>query len=174
MEKEGIVIILVSAVLFFSSGCVSEPGIDKGKLLELNRTAQELKVAIASGKPCDVQDSVLQGLASGAEALKNKAASKEERDLIAAYSNLVTTYRDGLLLCRSQNNLSEFQFVPKGRIYVFQELDPVVEKYGLPTERHLYKPTGQHWRSISTDSIKVIWESAQSQIKNIEIMINYK
>jgi len=174
MKQEGIVILLVSAMILFFSGCVSEPGIDKGKLSELYRTAQELRSAIASGKPCDVQDSVLQGLASETVAVKDKAASKEERDLVAAYSNLVTTYRDGLLLCRSQNNLSEFPFVPKGRIYVFQELDPVVEKYGLPTERHLYKQTGQYWRSISADSIKVIWESALTQIKNIEIMMNYK
>jgi hypothetical protein len=173
MRQDGIVIILLSSIMLFGSGCVSEPGIDKGKFSELNRTARDLKTSIASGKPCDAPDTLLQRLVSGIAALKNKTASKEESDLIEAYSRLLTTYKDGLLLCKYRTHLSQFQFVPKGRIYVVQELDPLVEKYGLPTESHLYRPTGAYWRSIAGDSIKVIWESAESQIKNIENMVNY-
>jgi hypothetical protein len=164
---------LLSAIMLFGPGCVSEPGIDKGKFSELNRIAHDLKTAIKSGKPCDVPDTLLQRLASGTAALKDKTASKGERDLIEAYSRLLTTYNDGLLLCQYQTPSSQFQFVPKGRIYVFQELDPLVQKYGLSTESHLYSPTGVHWRSISGDSIKVIWESAEFQMKNIENMLNY-
>jgi len=159
--------------MLFGPGCVTEPGMDKGKFSELNRTAQDLKTSLASGKPCDAPDTLLQRLVSGIAALKNKTASKEENDLIEAYSRLLTTYRDGLLLCRYRTHLSQFQFVPKGRIYVVQELDPLVEKYGLPTESHLYGPTGVHWRSIAGDSINVIWESAEFQIKNIENMVKY-
>lgn len=146
---------------------------DKGKFSELNRTAQDLKASLASGKPCDAPDTLQQRLASGIEALKNKTASQEERGLIDAYSRLLTTYKDGLLLCRYRTHLSQFQFVPKGRIYVVQELDPLVEKYDLPTESHVYGPTGVHWRSIAGDSINVIWVSAEFQIKNIENMVNY-
>lgn len=173
MRQEGIVIILLSAMMLFSPGCVSEPGIDKGKFTELNRITQDLKTAIKSGKPCDVPETLLQRLASGTAALKDKTTSKGERDLIEAYSRLLTTYSDGLLLCQYQNPSSQYQFVPKGRIYVFQELDPLVQKYGLSMESHLYSPTGVHWRSISGDSIKVIWESAEFQMKNIENMLNY-
>jgi len=85
----------------------------------------------------------------------------------------LTTYNDGLLLCKYRTHLSQFPFVPRGRIYVFQELDPLVLKYDLPTESHVYRPTGLHWRSIAGDSIKVIWERAESQIKNIEVMVKY-
>ena len=173
MRQDGIVIILLSSIMLFGSGCVSEPGIDKGKFSELNRTALDLKTSITSGKPCDAPDTLLQRLASGIAALKNKTASKEENNLIEAYSHLLTTYKDGLLLCQYHTQLSQFQFVPKGRIYVVQELDPLVEKYGLPTETHLYRPTGAYWRSIAGDSIKVIWESAETQITNIENMVNY-
>ncbi len=173
MRQDRIFIPLFSAMLLFVSGCVSEPGTDKGKFLELNRTAEDLKTAITSGNPCDVPDTLQRRLDSGIAALKDRAASKGEYDLIAAYSHLLTAYRDGLLLCQSRTLLSNFQFVPQGRIYVSQELDPLVKKYGLPTERHLYKPTGQYWRSIDGDSIKVIWESVQMQIKNIENMMNY-
>jgi len=173
MRQDRIVILLFSVIILFISGCVSEPGIDKGKFLELNRTVEDLKTAITSGNPCNVPDTLQRRLASGIAALKDKAASKGERDLVAAYSHLLTAYKDGLLLCQSRTMLSNFQFVPQGRIYVSQELDPLVEKYGLSTERHIYRPTGQYWRSIDGDSIKVIWESVQIQIKNIENMMNY-
>ncbi len=173
MRRHCIVILLFSVVMLFTSGCVLEPGIDKGKFSELNRAAQDLMTAISSGNPCDLPETLQQRLASGIAALQDRVASKGERDLVAAYSRLLNTYKDGLLLCQSRAHLSNFQFVPQGRIYVSQELDPLVEKYGLSTERHLYRPTGQYWRSIDGDSIKVIWESAQIQIKNIENMVNY-
>lgn len=167
------IITLMSAILLFVSACVSEPGLDKGKFAELDRAGQDLKAALRTGNPCDIPDTVLQRLASGATALKDRTASKAERDLVSAYANLVTISRDGLLLCRSRSHLSGFEFVPKGRIYVTQELDPLVERYDLPTESHVYKSTGAHWKSISGDSIKVIWERAEAQIKNIEVMLKY-
>ncbi len=160
-------------LLLLAPGCVVEPGLDKAKFAELNRAAQDLKTAIRSGRHCDIPDTVLLRLVAGTAALKDKTASKAERDLLSAYLNLLATCQDGMLLCRSRTHLAEFQFVPKGRIYVTQELDPLVEKYDLPTERHLYKPTGKYWRSVSEDSITMIWESAQAEIKNIENMVNY-
>jgi hypothetical protein len=173
MRQDNIVIIFLSAIMFFSSGCVSEPGIDKGKFSELNRTARDLQNSITSGNPCDVPDRLLQKLVSETAALKDKTASKGESRVIEAYSHLLTTYKDGLLLCQYRTQMNQFQFVPRGRIYVFQELDPLVDKYALSTESHLYKPTGVYWKSIAGDSIKVIWESAEIQLKNIENMVNY-
>jgi hypothetical protein len=167
------VVILASALLLSALGCAAEPGLDKGKFSELDRAGQDLKAALRSGDPCDIPDTVLQRLASGTAAVKDKTASKAERDLVSAYANLVAISRDGLLLCRSRGHLSGFEFVPKGRIYVTQELDPLVEKYELPTESHVYRPTGARWKSISGDSIKVIWERAEVQIRNIEVMLKY-
>jgi hypothetical protein len=172
-SKPTLVMIVLSAIMLFGPGCVSEPGIDKGKFSELNRVAQDLKTAIASGRPCDVPETLLQRLAAGTAALRNKTTSQDESFVLEAYAHLLTTYKDGLLLCQYQTQMSQFPFVPKGRIYVFQELDPLVQKYDLPTESHVYKPTGVHWRSIAGDSGKVIWESATFQIKNIENMVNY-
>jgi hypothetical protein len=173
MRQGGIVIVFLAAMMLLSSGCTWEPGIDKKKFSELNRTARELQASVTPDKPCDVPDSLLQRLASGTAALKDKAATRSERDVLAAYSRLLATYRDGVLLCQYRNQLHQFEFVPPGRIYVSQELDPLVDKYGLSTESHLYGPTGARWRSIDGNSIKVIWESAEVQIKNIENMVNY-
>jgi hypothetical protein len=173
MRQDSIAIILLSAVMLFASGCVAEPGLDKGKFSELNRAAQDLKTAIRSGRGCEVPDTMLQRLASETAALKDGTASKTERDLLSAYSHLLAIAEDGLLLCQSRTHLTNFEFVPKGRIYVTQELDLIVEKYDLPTERHLYRPTGTYWRSISGNSITVVWESAEDEIRNIENMVKY-
>ena len=173
MKQGGIVIVFLSAIMLFCSGCESEPNIDKAKFSELNRTALDLQSSITSGKPCAMPDTLLQRLTSGTAALKDRTTTQGERDLLAAYANLLTTYKDGLLLCKYRTDLSQFQFVPKGRIYVFQELDPLVLKYELSTESHVYQPTGLHWRSISEDSIKVIWKSAEFQIKILQNMYNY-
>ncbi len=159
--------------MLFGPGCVSEPAINKEKFSELNRIAHELKASATADKPCDIPESLMQKFDTGVSALKNKTASKAEQDVAEAYSRLLTTYKDGLLLCQSQTRLNNFQFVPKGRIYVFQDLDPLVEKYDLSTESHVYKPTGVRWRSIPVDSIKVIWKSAENQLRNIENMVNY-
>jgi hypothetical protein len=173
MKNHGMAVLLLPALLLFFSGCVAEPGMDKTKFAELNRTAEELKSAITSSSPCDLSATLQQRLASGIVAVQGTAASREEHDLIAAYSHLLATYQDGLLLCRSRAQLTNFTFFPKGRIYVSQELDPLVERYDLPLERHLYRLTGQHVKSIDGNSIQVIWASALAQIRNIENMVRY-
>jgi hypothetical protein len=173
MRQYAAVITLLTTLMFTAFGCTTEQGLDKGKFAELHRAAQDLKSAINSGKGCETPDALLQRFVSGTTALKDKMASDDERDLLSAYSHLVTTCQDAQLLCRSQTILTGFEFVPKGRIYVTQELDPLVEKYDLRTERHLYKPTGKYWKSISGDAVRVVWEQAAFEIKNIENRENY-
>ena len=166
-------IAVVSMLVVLLAGCVSEPGLDKGKFADLDRAARELMAALGSGDPCAVPDGVLQKLDAGTAALQGKTASKAEADLLAAYANLLAISRDGQALCRSRTHLTRFTFVPKGLIYVTQDLDPIVERYGLLTEKHVYPPTGAHWKSISADSIQVIWEKAAAKIRNIEVMLKY-
>ncbi len=173
MRRYGTVILSAAALLLLFWGCLREQGTDKAKFAELIQAGLDLKTAIASGTPCDAPDALIQRLIAGTAALKDKTSSKGEHDLLAAYSDLLTIYKDGLLMCRSRTNPPGLHFVPKGRIYVSQEIDPLVEKYGLSTDRHLYKPTGQYWKSIDADSIQVIWKSAESRIKSIENMVNY-
>ena len=173
MKQGGVITLALSAIVLFTSACVSEQGIDKAKFTELNRTIQDLKASVSSNDPCDLPDGMEQRLAAGITAVRDRANSKAERDIVAAYLNLLATYKDGLLLCQARSHLSNFDFFPKGRIYVAQELDPLVEKYDLSVEKHLYKPTGQYMRSIDGNSILIIWDSVRAQIKTIENMINY-
>jgi hypothetical protein len=173
MRQSILVFTLISAIMVFASGCTTEPGLDKGKFAELNRVAEELKAAIRSGKPCELPDTLVQRFTAGTAAVEGKTTSTAERDLLAAFSHLLTTYQDGLLLCRSRTVLANFEFVPKGRIFVTQELDPLIEKYDFPVEKHVYKPTGKEWKSISAESLPVVWEQAAFEIKNIENRLNY-
>ncbi len=166
-------VITVLSAAFFTAACISEPTLDKSKFAELNRAAQDVKAAITSGRQCEIPDSVVQRLASQTAALRDKMTTKREMDLLWAYSDLLTMTRDGLLLCRFRTHLSDAAFVAKGRIYVTQDLDPLIERYGLPTETHVYKPTGAHWKSISSDAGMVIWKRAEAEIKNIENRLKY-
>jgi hypothetical protein len=174
MKHGGMFVLAFSAILLFTAGCISEPGFDRGKFEELKRVAQDLKTAVSGTSPCDVPDALQQRLVLGIAAVKEKGTSPAEDGVLAAYSHLLTTYRDGLLLCRSRSQMASFAFFPKGRIYVSQDLDALVEKYDLSTERHRYEPTGQYMRSIDGDAITVIWERVQAQIQNIENMIDYR
>lgn len=168
-----VVLVWLSALMLFVFGCTAEPGLDKKKFAELDRAAQDLKAAVKSGKACETQDTLLKRFVSGTEALKDKMASDDERALLEAFSHLVTTYQDNLLLCRTQTAFAGFEFVPKGRIYVTQELDPLVEKYHLPIKQHVYKPTGKNWKSIPDGAVQVVWEQMAFEIKNIESRQSY-
>ncbi|MDH4163499.1 MAG: hypothetical protein OEW15_12525 [Nitrospirota bacterium] len=165
--------IVIAGLLLVTAGCDPEPSLDKAKFAELRSASQDLMAALRSGGQCAAPAAVVDRLAAGATALQGKAVSKAERDLLFAYEGLVVMSRDALHLCRSRGHLTSFQFVPKGRIYVSQDLDAVVERYDLATESHVYKATGARWRSISTDSMEVIWKKAEALIKNIEVMLTY-
>jgi hypothetical protein len=173
MKNHIMVVLLFPALLLFFAGCVAEPGMDKAKFAEVNRTVENLKSAITSSTPCAHSDTLQERLASGIAAVQGTETSREERDVVVAYSRLLATYQDGLLLCRHRMQLTNFAFFPKGRIYVSQELDPLVERYDLPLERHVYKPTGQQVKSIDGNSMQVIWDSALAQIRSIETMMRY-
>jgi len=173
VKRHRVVTALLAAMMLLCAACASEPGIEKGKFSESLRIARDLQTSLTRGDSCDVPVELLQKLASETETLKNRTASAAEKNVLRDLLSLVSTYHDGVLLCKSRNRLSQFPFVPRGRIYVFQELDPLVQKYGLPTESHVYGPTGATWRSISSESIREIWERAGAQLRNIENAVNY-
>lgn len=160
-------------MFFLGASCSSKPGIDKGKFTQLNRTALTVKTSLASGASYRQLTELVQGLSVEIALVKTKVATNEEKELLEAYSDLWAMYQDGLLLWRYKLEFAPFDFVPKGRIYVGQDVEPIVFKYRFPTESHLYQPTRQRWKSLSEDSIQIIWSNADSQLKIIENMKNY-
>ena len=161
------------AILFLNAACSFEPEIDKGKFAPLKVAAQEVKTSIAANESYQQVTGRVQQLSAGIEALKDKVPTQKEKELLKAYSALLVNYQDGLVLWKSRLDFAFLNSVLKGRIYVGQDVDPIVMKYRFPTESHLYKPTGQYWKSIPEDSIQIIWSCADSQLKTIENITNY-
>ena len=172
--KQTKILILLLVIFFLGSSCSSKSGIAKGKFTQLNRAALTVKTSLASGASYRQLTELVQGLSVEIASIKTKVATKEEKELLEAYSDLLAMYRDGLLLWKYKLEFAPFDFVPKGRIYVGQDVEPIVFKYHFPTESHLYQPTRQRWKSLSEDSIQIIWSNADSQLKIIENITNYR
>jgi len=161
------------AIFFFNGACSFDSGIDKGKFEKLKGAAQAVKTSITSNESYEQVTGRVQQLATDIAALKDKVRTQKEKELLEAYSVLLAKYRDGLVLWKYKLDFSFFDFVLKGRIYVGQDVEPIVIKYRFPTESHLYGPTGQYWNSLPGDSIQIIWSYADSQLKTIENITNY-
>ena len=166
---------LVGLLIIFllSWACSSEPPINKSKFAKVGLAAHEVKASIAAGESYGQVADRVQQLSDAIEALKDNTTTRDEKQLLQAYEILLSIYRDGLVLWKYKLDFAFFDSQLKGRIYVGQDVDPIVEKYRLATESHLYKPTGQYWKSISGDSIQLMWRNADSQLKVIDNIANY-
>ena len=161
-------------LLLSAAACSSGPETDKGKFRELSRQAEALRASLKDGATYQQFSAALQKFSADIAVLRGRVATREEKDLLDAYSDLLAIYQDGAVLWRYQSEFARFGFVPKDRIYVGQDVDPIVFKYRFVTESHMYQPTRQFWKSIPADSIRIIWGNADSQIKMIENMMKYE
>ena len=173
MDKSKKVLAALAIMLFLIGACSSQPTINKDKFSKVQAAALAIKAALAAGASYQESTDRVQHLAIEIDKLKDRVTTKQERVLLEAYSDLLGFYRDGLLLWKCKLEFAFFDFVLRGRIYVSQDIEPIVEKYRLSTETHLYAPTHQYWKSIDEDSIQVVWSNADSQLKIIENITNY-
>jgi hypothetical protein len=157
------------ALFFFFQSCSEQ--FDRGKFAAVDNAAREVKGSIAKGDYRIFGDRV-QKLAHEIGALRGKTASKREEELLDAYVFLHSIYHDGFLLWKYRTEFTRYGFVPQDLIYVGQDIEPIVERYKLKTESHVYEPTGQQWRSIPADSIRFVWASADSQLEKIDFLLH--
>ena len=150
-----------------------EPSIDKNKFAKLNAAATSVKASIAAGESYQQVAQKVDVLSGEIVTMKKAAATKREKRLLKAYSDLLAIYNDGLVLWKYRESFPYLAPELKGRIYVAQDVETIVEKYRFPTESHVYKPTGQRWKSISADSIGIVWKNADDQIAIINNITNY-
>ena len=173
MKKKENILALLLMIVFITVACSSEQEINRTKFKKLDQAAQELKTSLAEGTSYKHFGELLQNLSAEIAAVNNKTLSKKEMELLQAYSVLYGVYQDGYILWKYKLEFAPFGIVPEGRIYVSQDVDPIAFKYNLPTESHLYKPTQQYWKSISEDSIQIIWNNADLQYKIIKGFSQY-
>lgn len=165
-------LIAAAILVTLAAACSSEPGIDKAKFAGVHSASEAMKTSLSAGRSYQRLTGLAEQLSREIAGVRGRANTKEERELLKAYSDLLTMYRDGLLLWKYRLEFSAFDFVPKGRIYVGQDVEPIVFKYRFSTENHLYEPTGQYWKSISEDSLRIVWNNADSQLRLIKNMRN--
>ncbi|HXX82045.1 MAG TPA: hypothetical protein VEI46_10885 [Thermodesulfovibrionales bacterium] len=146
---------------------------DRNRFDRVNSTVQTIQHCISAGGDYPHLGALIQQLSSEIEALNVSVTSRKGRDLVEEYSELLKMYQDGFLLLKYHTEFSSHNFVPKGRIYVGQDVEAIVAKYRLPTETHIFEPTHQMWKSIAEDSIRIIWNNADAQVKIINNMLNY-
>jgi hypothetical protein len=168
MNKQRNILLLLLMIAFITGACSSEPEMDKTKFMKLDQIARELQTSHASGASFKHFGESLQSLSAELAVVKARQLSKKETEQLSAYSVLYGIYQDGYILWKYKLEFAPFGFVPKGRIYVSQDVEPIAFKYNFPTESHLYKPTQQYWKSISEDSIQIIWNNADLQYKIIK------
>lgn len=155
-------------IIFIFIACSPEQGINKTKFRKLDQAAKDIKISLAAGTSYKHFGELLQNLYTEIAVVSNMKLSKNETELLRAYSVLYGVYQDGLVIWKYKIEFSKFGIVPEGRIYVSQDVEPIAFKYNLPTESHLYKPTQQYWKSISADAIQIIWNNADFQWKIIK------
>jgi hypothetical protein len=166
-------LIIISVAVTACSFEHLDPSIDKNKFAKLNAAALSVKTAINSGEPYKQVSDKTDILSGEIEALRPAIKTKRENRLLSAYSDLLAMYKDGLVLWKYREYYPHLQAERNGRIYVSQDVEPVVEKYRFPVERHEYKPTGQIWKTISADSINIVWKNADDQLAVIRNITNY-
>jgi len=164
---------MVLLVMLLLSVSCSEQRMDKAKFTKVSLAAHAVKASIAGGGSYQQLAQQVQNLSAEITSLNGKVKAEQEKELLTTYSDLLAMYQDGLLLWKYKLEFAPFDFVPKGRIYVGQDVEPILFKYRFTVESHLYQPTRQRWKSISEDSIQIIWSNADAQLKIIENMTNY-
>jgi hypothetical protein len=173
MRKYSYLLSVIFIVGLLNGACSSEFGIDKGKFSHLYNSAQGIKALINAGASYQQVEARTQTFSGEIDALKDHATNRRERDLIKAYDDLLAIYKDGLLLWKYKLEFPQFDPRLKGRIYVAQDVEPIVLKYRFETDTHVYKPTGQSWKSIDENSIQKIWENANFQLQAIHNITHY-
>ncbi len=167
--REGAIVLAVLCAVLLCAYC--SPKIDKNKFQSVNHAAIILQKSITTGVTYQDYGELMQRLSDEVTVLEDTVKSTREKELAEEYFTLLKMYGDGFLLWRYQREFSGHSFVPEGRIYVGQDVEPIVIKYRLDTESHMFGPTRQPWKSVSADSIRVVWHNADEQLKRINTLL---
>ncbi|MEW6328140.1 MAG: hypothetical protein AB1487_11220 [Thermodesulfobacteriota bacterium] len=160
------ILILISFAFLLCFACRSHD-FDRKKFENVNCAAQAVRASLKAGANLQQFGDLLKKLSSEIAILNRRVESDREKELLKHYSTLLAIYRDGFTLWKYNMEFTRYGFVPKARIYVGEDVEPIAEKYRLETDSHAFKSTRQVWRSIPEHSIQIIWINADSQMEII-------
>ena len=155
-------------LLIVSAGCSLH--IDKNKFSELRKAAKAVDTAVADTTLSYEQfGKLLQRLTEQVVQTRETVSTAEEKRLLTAYEELLTTYQDSATLWDYKVASYQYDWIPRGNIYVDNRIRVIVVNYHLPTASHVVELTGHHWESISADSLRVLWDRAHEQLKQAKL-----
>ncbi len=165
-NKVTTITLIALALIFFSLGCSN---IDKNKFRELRKSARSIDKAVKDPLlPYGQFKEKFQKMTDEMTKTRALVSNEEEKALLGSYEELFQTYQECNLLWEHKIESSIYGWIPRGRVYVDDQLRPLVEKYQFPAEPHLVELTGHRFESISADSLRVIWEKAHEQLKKVK------
>ncbi len=174
MKRYAIGSFLLALSVMCAACSSSQPELDKRRFNGVISAAQAVRMTLVSGAGYPAFDTALQKLSAEITALKIRALTDQEKELMKAYSDLYSIYQDGHILWKYKIEFTRYGFVPKELIYVGQDIEPIIDKYRIPVESHVYAPTQQSWKSIPDASLQMIWTNADSQTQIINNILSYR
>ena len=115
MNKSKEFLAALSVMFFLLGACSSQPAISKNKFVKVHAAALAVKTALASGASYQESTDRVEHLSAEISDLKDKVTTKREKELLDDYSDLLGSYRDGLLLWKYKLEFAFFDFVLKGK-----------------------------------------------------------
>jgi len=91
------------------------------------------------------------------------------------YQEALTSYQDSLTVWKNSIDGASYDWIPRGEIYVEDELKPLVTKYSLQTQPRSIEITGHKFETIPESAIQQIWTKADKSLEEAtNIYINKK
>ncbi len=139
-----------------------KPVIDQAKFEPLYRAGKTVQASLAVGLTHQRFGELQQAFATEISIGNDKAATENERALVAAYHAALMTLQESGLIWKHKLDNARYDFIPEGRVYMEAPLFPIAEKYGLAQRVH--DPHGKPWHSVSEDGIQTIWTRAGQEL----------
>jgi hypothetical protein len=154
-------ICLVLTLIWGILACSS--GIEKKKFDGALKAAQAVQGSLDNLDDYETFTRVFDTFANEVIALRDKVSNEKEQRLFREYTDLLMTYQDGLQLWEYKVESAQYPWIPEGRIYLEPKIKPLALKYHLPVESHVVELTRHPWKSVTADSLQIIWERARLQ-----------
>ena len=149
---------LCGAVLLLIS-CSS--GIDKAKFADLRKDADAIVKDLDQKADYLTYEEHILSLSSHLLTAEQMMSTPQEKSLAARYRAFLTVCQDALLFWNYRAESSLYPWVPKGRVYVGDDLKPVVLKYAIPMQQHYLQLTDRRWESAPAESLDLIFRKVR-------------
>jgi hypothetical protein len=149
---------LFASAFLLLSGCA--PRVDHADFEQLYRSGKAISSATEVGINYSSFSDLVQKFASEVSIAKDSANNQPEKNMTDAYQEALTAYRDSLVVWKNEIDGAGYDWIPKGEIYVEDELRPIIAKYALTTQVRSIEITGHRFETIPEASIQIIWARA--------------